>query len=355
MDLWKNILIDQKTTILDALKVITAGTAQIALVIDRHLKLIGTVTDGDIRTGILAGIKLEEPVEKVMNADPIKAIENSYVKSINDRETLLSLMLRHHIRQLPIVNKTGQVVGLRTLDELLQAKRRENLVVIMSGGAGKRLQPLTNDLPKPMLAIGGKPLLEVNINKLKAQGFERFCLAVGYKAEVIKDYFQDGSKWGVSIQYINEEKPLGTAGALGFLENQESLPFIVMNGDLLTMTRFDNLLDFHVSNKADCTLCVREFDYQLPYGAVEIENQKVISIKEKPSYRYLVNAGMYVLEPSLVNLIAKNEPMQMPYLLEKIISLGYCMKIFPLMEYWSDIGQLTDYEKACREFDKVML
>lgn len=350
MDLWKNILIDQKTIILEALKVITAGTAQIALVIDHNLRLIGTVTDGDIRTGILAGTKLEEPVEKVMNKEPIKAIE-----SISDRETLLSLMLGHHIRQLPIVNKKGQVVGLRTLDELLQVKKRENLVVIMSGGAGKRLQPLTNDLPKPMLAVGGKPLLEVNLEKLKAQGFNRFCLTVGYKAEIIKDYFQDGSKWGVFIQYIDEEKPLGTAGALGFLENQESQPFIVMNGDLLTMTRFDNLLDFHVNNKADCTLCIREFDYQLPYGVVEIENQKVIAIKEKPSYRYLVNAGMYVLEPSLVALIAKNQPMQMPYFLEKIISLGYCMKIFPLMEYWSDIGQLTDYEKACREFDKVML
>lgn len=351
MDLWKNILIESTTTILDSLKIITAGTAQIALVVDQNKKLMGTVTDGDIRTGILAGIKLESPVQAIMNANPIKAIEN-----INDeREKLISLMLQHHIRQLPIVNKAGEVVGLRTLDELLQAKKRENLVVIMSGGAGKRLQPLTNDLPKPMLAIGGKPLLEVNIDKLKAQGFERFCLTVGYKADVIKDYFQDGSRWGVSIQYINEEKPLGTAGALGFLENQETLPFIVMNGDLLTMTRFDNLIDFHVNNRADCTLCIREFDYQLPYGVVEIENQQVISIKEKPSYRYLVNAGMYVLEPSLVSLIKKDEPLQMPNLLEKIISLGHCVKIFPLMEYWSDIGQLTDYEKACREFDKVMV
>lgn len=354
MDLWKNILINQKTTILESLKIITEGAAQIALVIDQNSKLIGTVTDGDIRTGLLEGKTLEDPVEKVMNCHPVKAVE-SVVETFKDRENRLSLMLSHHIRQLPIVDKHGHVVGLQTLDELLQAKKRENLVVIMSGGVGKRLLPLTNDLPKPMLAMGGKPLLEVNIDKLRAQGFERFCLTVGYKAEIIKEYFGDGSKWGISIQYIHEERPLGTAGALGFLENQESQPFIVMNGDLLTTTRFDNLLDFHITNGADCTLCIREFDYQLPYGVVEIENQNVICINEKPNYRFLVNAGMYVFNPSLVSLIPINEPMQMPALIEKLMSLGYRTKAFPLMEYWSDIGQITDYEKACREFDKVIV
>lgn len=353
MDFWKNILIDKETTILASLKIITEGAAQIALVIDGDAKLIGTVTDGDIRTGILQGKTLEDSVEKVMNPYPIKAIENINLNK-SERESYLSIMLKHHIRQLPIVDELGCVVGLHTLDELLQAKKRENLIVIMSGGAGKRLQPLTNDMPKPMLSMGGKPLLEVNIDKLRAQGFQRFCLTVGYKAEIIKDYFGDGSKWGISIDYIHEERPLGTAGALGFLDNQESLPFIVMNGDLLTMTRFDNLLDFHVNHGADFTLCVREFDYQLPYGVVEIENQNVICINEKPSYRYLVNAGMYVFNPTLISLIAKNQPLQMPNLLEKLVGLGYRAKAFPLMEYWSDIGQITDYEKACREFDKVM-
>lgn len=349
MDLWKNILINKNTTILESLKKITVGTAQIALVVDEDLHLIATVTDGDIRTGILEGVTLEDSVEKIMNCHPIKAVVN-----LKNREQLLELMLSHHIRQLPIVDEFGKVVGLQTLDELLLVKKRQNLVVIMSGGEGVRLRPLTNDLPKPMLAVGGKPLLEINIEKLRAQGFERFCLTVGYKATIIKDYFGDGSKWGISIQYIHEEQPLGTAGALVFLENQESLPFVVMNGDLLTMTRFDNLLDFHVNNAADCTLCIREFDYQLPYGVVEIKNQNVICINEKPNYRFPVNAGLYVFNPSLVSLIPRDQPMQMPDFLDKLISMGYSTKVFPLIEYWSDIGQLKDYEKACREFEEVM-
>lgn len=349
MDLWKKILIDRKTTVLGSLKVITDGKVQIALVVDEDNKLIGTVTDGDIRQGLLKGLSLDEAVEKIMNPDPIKAID-----SANDKDKLISLMLDHHIRQIPIIDKTGKVIGLETLDELLQVQERQNLVVIMSGGAGTRLQPLTNHVPKPMLLMGGKPLLEINIEKFRAQGFRRFCLAVGYKAEVIKDYFKDGSKWDISIDYIHEERPLGTAGALAWLAHQETLPLMVVNGDLLTTTRFDNLLDFHSDSMVDCTICVREFDYQMPYGVVEVENYHVIGIKEKPTYRFLVNAGMYVFNPMLLSLLVKNEPMQMPSFLERLISMGRKTTYFSLTDYWSDIGQLNDYEKACKEFEKVM-
>lgn len=285
-----------------------------------------------------------------MNSNPIKLIKNG-----NDKAKLIEIMVENKIHQLPLVDERGKIVGLQTIDELLHFNKRDNLVVIMSGGIGKRLQPLTNDVPKPMLLLGGKPLLEVILEKLHKQGFNRFCFTVGYKAEMIMEYFGDGKKWDVSIDYIHEEKPLGTAGALYVLENKEKLPIVVINGDLLTTINFNHFLDFHYKSDADCTMCIREFDYQLPYGVVEIKNNQVTQIQEKPIYKHFVNAGMYVLNPELLKHIPKNEFYLMTQYLEKLVQIGHKVKAFPLIEYWSDIGQLPDYEKACREFDDVML
>lgn len=350
MESWNKLLLGPQTSILDTLKKISEGSAQIALVVDEFNKLLGTVTDGDIRRGILDGYTLQDPVKNVMNPNPIKLIDNG-----DDKERLISIMVKNGIHQIPIIDLMGKVVGLQTIDELLKPTIKDNLVVIMSGGTGKRLRPLTNDTPKPMLSLGGKPLLEVNIEKLRSQGFKRFCFTVGYKAEIIKEYFGDGSNWDVSIQYIHEEIPLGTAGALRYLDTTENLPVIVMNGDLITTAKFDYLLDFHARNHADCTVCIRHFDYELPYGVIEIENQKILSIREKPSYKYFVNAGMYVFQPGLFCYIPQAEYYQMNAFLEDVINRGYQVKGFPLMEYWSDIGQLNDYEKACKEFEEVML
>lgn len=349
MESWKKLLLRPKATIFETLKHITEGSAQIALVIDNDNKLLGTVTDGDIRAAILAGYSLEDSVEKIMNTNPIK-----HFKDNHNKDKLIDIMLKNQIHQLPLVDLKGKVVGLQTIDELLRPKMRENLVVIMCGGAGKRLLPLTNDLPKPMLMVGGKPLLEVNLNRLKAQGFKRFCLTVGFKAEIIKNYFKDGRQWDISIEYIHEDKPLGTAGALHLLEEQNKSNIVVMNGDLLTGVRFDQLIDFHEENQVDCTICIREFDYQLPYGVVEIKNQKVLSISEKPIYKYFVNAGVYVMNPELLSYIPKNEYYLMTTFLDKLMEMKRNLVAFPLMEYWSDIGQLSDYEKACRDFEEIM-
>jgi len=208
---WEKLLLPPETTILNTLKTIGEGTAQIVLIVDDNKKLLGTVTDGDIRRGILEGYALTDPIKKVMNPNPIKLLHPE-----NNKEKLIATMLKHHIHQLPLIDEKGRVVGLQTIDELLQSQSRENLVVIMSGGLGKRLQPLTNDKPKPMLAMGGKPLLEINIEKLRLQGFKRFCFTVGYKAEMIKEYFKEGDQWDVSIDYIHEEKP--------FLHDLKHLP-----------------------------------------------------------------------------------------------------------------------------------
>jgi dTDP-glucose pyrophosphorylase len=350
MESWYQVLIRPEQSIIEALKAISKGSAQIVLVIDSENRLLGTVTDGDIRQGILDGYSLDDPVEKIMNPNPIRVIPEGMSK-----EALIDVMIKNHIHQLPLVDNLGRVTGLQTIDELLQPDVRGNLVVIMSGGIGKRLMPLTNDRPKPMLAIGGKPLLEVNMDNLRAQGFRRFCFTVAYKAEMITEYFGDGSKWGVSIDYIYEETPLGTAGSLQFLESKETQPIIVMNGDLLTTIQFSNLLNFHYKNKTECSVCIREYEYQIPYGVIETQNQKITAIKEKPICKYYVNAGIYIINPNLLRHLPKNEVSQMPNYLEQLIELGYKVEAFPLMEYWSDIGQIKDYERACREFDEIMI
>lgn len=350
MESWDKLLISSDVSIIDTLKTISRGSAQIVLVVDENRRLLGTVTDGDIRQGILDGYSLEDPVRTIMNPNPIKLVQDDV-----DKEKLINIMIKNHIHQLPLVDIDDKVIGLQTIDDLLQPEIRDNLVVIMSGGAGKRLMPLTTDTPKPMLVMGGKPLLENTIENLRSQGFRRFCITVAYKAEIIADYFGDGSKWDVSIEYIYEDQPLGTAGALRFLEAKEASPIVVMNGDLLTTIKFTNFLSFHAKNTSDCTVCIREFDYQLPYGVVEIQNQKILAIKEKPVYKHFVNAGMYIINPDLLKHIPMNVAYEMPNYLDTLIQLGYKVQGFPLMEYWSDIGQIKDYEKACREFEEVML
>ncbi|MGE4348911.1 MAG: nucleotidyltransferase family protein [Candidatus Berkiella sp.] len=346
MNFFEKLLISPDTTILQALQKISEGHAQVALVVDENQKLLGTVTDGDIRRGILKSYELTDAVKNIMNTQPIKVIYDNHSK-----EKLIAIMVKHHIHQLPLVDKAGRVQGLQTMDELLNPTEKPNLAVIMSGGLGKRLKPLTNHLPKPMLTIGGKPLLELNINKLRAEGFRRFCITVGYKAEIIKEYFGDGSKWDISIEYIHEDMPLGTAGALHYLRDKEQNAMLVMNGDLLTQIKFRSLLEFHEKNGADCTVCIREFDYQLPYGTVELKNQKITAITEKPIYKHYVNAGVYILNPNLVKNIPIGEFYPMTTFIEELIRTNHRVDAFPLMEYWSDIGQISDYEKACQDFE----
>lgn len=349
MSKWGSLLLGTETTLFDTLRTLAAGSAQIVLIVDENRKLLGTVTDGDIRRGILKGCALTDPVKTVMNGNPVTLIYGDH-----NNEALLALMVKNHIHQLPLVDKKGCVQELLTMDALLNLADKPNLVVIMSGGLGKRLKPLTDTIPKPMLKMGGKPLLESNIEKLKMEGFKRFCITVGYKAEMIKSHFGDGSRWDVSIEYIHEDKPLGTAGALSYLPKEQS-PILVMNGDLLTSVKFSNLMDFHEKNAADFTLCVRSFEYQFPYGVVELDNHTITGIKEKPLYKHYVNAGVYVMNPSMLEFIPKDTYFPMTDLIENLISMDKKVQGFPLMEYWSDIGQLNDYEKACQDFEQVML
>jgi len=347
MNAWKKILVAPDTSLREVIRVLDSAALQIVLVVDLEERLLGTVTDGDVRRGILRGINLDEPAHKVMNADPILALVD------DGPEQLLALMQRTRLHHIPVVDDRRRVVGLQLIDELLERKQKNNIVVLMAGGLGSRLRPLTDDCPKPMLKVGNKPLLETIIENFSEYGFRRFFISVNYMADKVKDYFGDGERWGVSISYLHEDQRLGTAGALSLIEEKTDLPLIVMNSDILTKVNFQNLLDFHAAHNAVATMCVREYDFQVPYGVVKIEHHRIVSIEEKPVHRFFVNAGIYVLDPAVLEAIPKNSFFDMPSLYEKLIGEGRETAVFPVREYWLDIGHIADYDRANGEFARI--
>jgi dTDP-glucose pyrophosphorylase/predicted transcriptional regulator len=347
MSSWKEILVSPESSIREAIQLLDKSGKQIVLVAEENCALAGTVTDGDVRRGILKGLSLEEPVSKIMNPAPTVA------RVDEGRETILATMKRKGLHHIPVVDENRQVVGLETLDELIQSRKRENIVVLMAGGLGSRLRPLTDGIPKPMLKVGSKPLLETILENFIEYGFSRFYISVNYMADVVKSHFGDGSRWGVDIRYLHEDQRLGTAGALSLLPGKPDAPFFVMNGDLLTKVNFSQLLDFHFSHRAQATMCVREYDFQVPYGVVKIDDHRITGIDEKPVQRFFVNAGIYVLEPKALELVQPNTYFDMPTLFERLIERKQETSAFPIREYWLDIGHLADYDRANVEFGDV--
>lgn len=334
-------------TIRETIQRIDASAMQIALVIARDGRLLGTVTDGDVRRGILKGLALDETIDTVMNRFP------QVCRQGDDRDSTLARMKLSGLHHMPIVDDAGCLVGLETLDELLTPSERDNIVVLMAGGLGTRLRPLTEDCPKPMLKIGGRPILETILLNFIEHGFKRFFISVNYKSEMITEYFGDGSNWGVQIKYLHENEKLGTAGALGLLPQKPSKSFLVMNGDLLTKVNFSQLLDFHHSHSAQATMCVREYDFQVPYGVVKINAHRIVGIDEKPTQRFFVNAGVYVLEPDSLENIASNRHLDMPTLFQQLIKEEKETAVFPIREYWLDVGHLADFDRANGEYREI--
>jgi len=345
---WKKMLVSPTATILKVVEAIDAGALQIALVVDENRRLLGTVTDGDIRRGILRGVALSEAVEKVMRQKPV------VVSSDKEREEILSLMKKRQIRQIPILDRQGRVVGIEVLDDLIGMRPKGNWVMLMVGGLGTRLRPLTDECPKPLLKVGTKPILEIILESFIEYGFRKFNLAVNYKDEMIKDYFGDGSRWGVEIRYIQEAMRMGTAGALTLLPDKPKDPVVVMNGDLVTKVNFDQLLEFHKELKAQATMCVREYDLEVPFGVVQIENHKILNVDEKPVQKFFVNAGIYVLEPEILEMIPKESFYDMPNLFNKLLAEKIETVAFPVREYWIDIGRMEDLTKVSGEIAEVL-
>ncbi len=338
---WTKILLKPLDSLETAIKVINFGEVRIALVADSNRKLLGTVTDGDIRRALIRHVAMDCAVEEIMNCKPSTAL-------ISDAPDLIILEMKtKEILSIPLLDKHDTLMGLETFQSLLKNKKYDNPVFLMAGGFGTRLHPLTKEKPKPLLDIGSRPILETIIKEFIASGFQKFYISTHYKAEMIRDYFGDGSNWGIEIEYLHEERPLGTAGSLGMLPDSVSdLPIVIMNGDILTKINFEYLLDFHYEQGGIATMCIREYDFQVPYGVVNIEDNCVVEIVEKPVQKFFVNAGIYVLDPKLINYVDGVSYIDMPNLLQSMINQGEKVNVFPIYEYWLDIGRIEDYKKA---------
>ena len=337
---WRKILLSPDDPLDYTIKVLHEGGCRIALVSNEHGRLLGTITDGDIRRALINKSTMKSPVSLIMNSNPV-TVDNK----VNNKD-ILTLMSDKGLLHMPIVDKDGILCGLETKQHLTKTPKLDNPVFLMAGGFGKRLYPLTKDIPKPLLKVSGKPILENIVEQFISYGFHDFYISTHFKSEQIREYFKNGELHNISIKYVHEDVPLGTAGSLGLLpDNLPDLPIIVMNGDLLTKVDFTNLLDFHGEHNLDATMCVREYDFQVPYGVVEIDNYSIKAIKEKPVHRFLVNAGIYVLNRELINKVDGKSYLDMTDFLEKELKSNG-VNAFPIHEYWIDIGKIEEYEKA---------
>lgn len=323
-----------------AVEVIDRGSVQIALVVDADKRLLGTITDGDIRRALLRGQNLDCPASGIMQ-------RNFHALPVNATDAqALATMRKETLRQIPVLDAQGRVVRLFLLNDLIKPQGLANIVVLMAGGEGKRLRPLTQDCPKPMLCVGGKPILETILEQCIDAGFRDFFIAVNYLKEQIKDHFSQGERWNVNIRYLEENQALGTAGALSLLPQGQTESILVMNGDILTRVDFKHLLCFHAEHDADATLCVREHTTQIPYGVVYTEDLEVQTLQEKPMLSHYVNAGIYLLKPKLLDLLPRDSFYDMPQLLEAALQRQHRVLAFPIHEYWLDIGHHDTLERA---------
>lgn len=342
-----DILVKESTSIREVLEIIDRSSKQLAVVVDENKKLLGTISDGDIRRALLKNISLNDSVKDIYFRTPT-------VASINDsKEDIINICKIKKLHQIPIVDKDGNLLGLEILDELISKEKKTNKVILMVGGLGTRLRPLTDNTPKPMLKVGNKPILQTIVEKFAEYGYTNIVMCVNYKSDVIENYFGDGSNFGVNIEYIVEEQRMGTAGALSLLNTKPKEPFFVMNGDLLTNVNFEHLHTYHLTNNSMATMCVREYDFQVPYGVVNIENTKILSIQEKPTHKFFVSAGIYMLSHEVLDKIPKNKFYDMPTLFEELINENKNVISFPLREYWLDIGRIEEYKKANEEYGEA--
>lgn len=315
---------------------------QISLIVGADGVLMGTVTDGDIRRGMLRGLTLDSAAETIVWREPLVA------PSQLRRDTVLQLMQLNKVHQMPVVDERRRVIGLHVWDDLMSPAPRAASMVIMAGGKGTRLGAQTENCPKPLLRVSGKPMLEHIIEQAHAEGFQHFVLAVHYLASMIEDYFGDGSRWGVQIEYLHEDQPLGTAGALGLLTPRPPAPFLVTNGDVLTDVRYAELYDFHNRHAAAATMAVRQHEWQHPFGVVKTDGVDIVALEEKPIARTHINAGIYVLDPSVLDLVDGRQHCDMPSLFVKLQERGARTIAYPMHEPWLDIGRPDDLERASR-------
>jgi dTDP-glucose pyrophosphorylase len=340
---WRKALLPIDATLQQAVKNLNETTFQIAIIVTPDNVMIGILTDGDIRRGLLQQCNMNSSIEPIVQREPL------VVPPELGRDSVLQLMQTNRIHQLPIVDKNRRIIGLHLLDELMGPRQLQNLMVIMAGGQGTRLRPHTKDCPKPMLSVNGKPMLVHIIEKAKADGFQRFVLAVHYLGNVIEEFCGDGSRWNVQIDYLREESPLGTAGALSILNLQPDKPFVVSNADLMTDINYGDILDYHNRHAALATMAVRIHKWQHPYGVVHTNGVNIIGFEEKPILQNYINAGIYVLDPDVLSSLKRGEHCDMPELFGRLQGRGVDNIVYPMHEPWIDVGRLDDLKQAQSE------
>lgn len=339
-DIYRRAILPLDSTVQDAISNLDKTAIKIVLVINKAGRLEGTITDGDIRRALLRGLDLKSPIESLVYRNPLVVMPEI------GRETVLQLMVANKIQQIPVVDEGNHIIGLHLWDEITTPAVRPNLMVIMAGGKGIRLRPHTQNCPKPMLSVSGKPMLEHIIERAKSQGFSHFILAVHYLGQMIEEYFGNGEQLQVRIDYLREQLPLGTAGALSLLEQRPEAPIVVTNGDVLTDIHYGELLDFHIRHNAGATMAVRVYEWQHPFGVVQIKGIDIVGFEEKPLHRSHINAGVYILEPDVLTLLEQDASCDMPALFDRIKANARRTVAFPIHEPWLDVGRPDDLENA---------
>ncbi len=339
-EIWHRSLIPHTATIKEIIKNLDEVAIKIALVINAAGELEGTISDGDVRRGLLRGLDMGSPITSIIHRDPLVVPPDMPPK------TITQLMLANKVQQIPVLDERRRVVGLHLWEQISTPQLRPNIMVIMAGGKGTRLRPHTESCPKPMLPVNGKPMLEHIINKAMASGFRHFVLTTQYLGQIIEDYFGDGTTMGARIDYIREQTPLGTAGALSLLDPRPDAPFLVTNGDVLTDINYAEMLDFHIQQQGTATMALRIHEWQHPFGVVQTEGVEIVAFEEKPVARSHINAGVYVMSPESLNFLSPNERCDMPTLFERLKVEGQRTVAYAMHEPWLDIGRPSDYESA---------
>lgn len=344
----KLVLVSESMTALEAIKLLESSELKILFVTNVDKQLVGVITDGDIRRALLKEIPLTDKVTRFMNPNPVFAFQ----KDLPAKR--IQLLKEKQVQQLPIVDENKKIIDIFFYDNIDSSKICDTPVVLMVGGLGTRLGDLTADIPKPMLEVGGRPILETIIENFKSFGFYKFYFAVNYQAGVIENHFKNGSSFGVSIEYLREETKLGTAGALSLLPDNIESPIIVMNGDVLTKVNVAKLIETHIKQKSLATMCVRQYDYQVPFGVIKTTDGKITEIQEKPKQSFFVNSGIYCLSVEAIRRIPKAKQYDMTTLFNELITTDKDkVEVFLIHEYWLDIGRPDDFNRAQFDFKKV--
>ncbi|UZQ50522.1 nucleotidyltransferase family protein [Clostridium kluyveri] len=334
------LFVHKNYSIRKTLELIDSGARGIALLVDEYERLVGTITDGDIRRAILKGMSLDDSVNSIVHYNPVSVNQSMTRGEIKD------VFIKKAVKVIPVVDDSNRVVDLITISDILLPEGKENSVIIMAGGLGTRLKDLTKEVPKPMLKVGHDPILQHIIANFKQYGYNKIFISVNYKSEIIENYFQDGLAYGVKIEYIRENKRLGTAGGIKLASDYIDKPFFVINGDIFTNLNVEDMMKFHVENKFDITVGTRKHSFQIPYGVVETKSNCIKEIKEKPTIDYLINAGVYCLNPNLISFIPDNKYFEITDLIDICIKNDMEVGSYEIMDYWMDIGRMEDYNKV---------